>query len=223
MQEMKTKRLHIHPMTDDAMQALIAAEQDESLRLAYVQMLQGGQTDPTNRLWYVAWQACLPDGTPVGDLCFKGPPVHGAVELGYGVLPAYRGCGYAKEMVGALIGWAFAQPKVYFVQAETEAENLASQRVLHHFGFVPDGEGVEGHRYRLDKPAPNWLGTLMMLGLSLGVALSTFHGQLGLGAGLGMLCGTAAGLILDDCDKRERAKCLALLAAKRAEQHRASR
>ena len=55
------------------------------------------------------------------------------------------GRGYAAEAVSAMVGWAFKQPGVKCVTAETEADNIASQKVLSKAGFIPTGEtGEEG-------------------------------------------------------------------------------
>ncbi|MDO5446140.1 MAG: GNAT family N-acetyltransferase, partial [Eubacteriales bacterium] len=64
---------------------------------------------------------------------------------GYGIEENYQGCGYATEAVSALVDWALKQPGVMSVMAETEASNIASQRVLKKSGFIPTGEaGEEG-------------------------------------------------------------------------------
>ncbi|MBK7428648.1 MAG: GNAT family N-acetyltransferase [Saprospiraceae bacterium] len=73
----------------------------------------------------------------VGDICFKGKPDGmGRVELGYGTYPDFQQQGYMSEMVEAMSAWAFAQPKVRVVLAETREDNKASQRVLANNGFV---------------------------------------------------------------------------------------
>ena len=79
----------------------------------------------------------------VASAGFKGPPESGVAEIGYSVLPQFQGRGFATEMVRGLVGWAFGQPGVGKVVAETEWTNAASMRVLIKAGFVPtlpDGE-----------------------------------------------------------------------------------
>ncbi len=77
---------------------------------------------------------------------FKGPPEDGTVEIGYSVLPRFQGQGYAAEMVRALIDWAFAQPGVQRIIAETTEENTASVRMLRRLGFTRTEPAVEpGH------------------------------------------------------------------------------
>ena len=148
-----TKRLLLTPMTEAETEALIAATQDEELRGAYEEMLDGCRRNPANSVWYAPWKMLLREnGVMIGDLCFKGPARDGAVEIGYGIQPAYEGRGYTTEAVQAMVQWAFCQSKVLYVEAETEPQNKASQRILEKCGFVPHGTGKEGPRFRLKKP-----------------------------------------------------------------------
>lgn len=72
----------------------------------------------------------------VADAKFKGEPDEtGTVEIGYGTYPAFQRQGYMAEMVGGLVRWAGEQPGVLRVVADTEAENVASQKVLEKNGF----------------------------------------------------------------------------------------
>jgi ribosomal-protein-alanine N-acetyltransferase len=76
----------------------------------------------------------------VGDIGFKGPPddLH-TVEIGYSVLPAFQGRGYATEAVQALVAWGFAQPGVRRIVANCRADNAASIRVLEKAGMRQTG------------------------------------------------------------------------------------
>lgn len=52
------------------------------------------------------------------------------------------------EAVLALVAWAASMPGVRQIEAETEADNLASQRILFKTGFSPTEElGEEGPRF----------------------------------------------------------------------------
>lgn len=76
----------------------------------------------------------------VGGMGFKGlPDESGTVELGYNVIPSYRGRGYAAEMAQALVSWALEQPNVRRVTAECLEDNAASIRVLEKSGFTRIG------------------------------------------------------------------------------------
>lgn len=90
----------------------------------------------------------------VGDILmasagFKGPPRDGEVEIGYSVLPRFQGHGYATEMVRALVDWAFLQPGVSRIVAETMEANTSSMRLLQNLGFVQAGPGIEPGHVRL--------------------------------------------------------------------------
>ena len=148
----ETERLRVYPAAREAMEAAVAAEHDAALRAAYAEMLEGCLNHPGQWNWYAMWMIERRDGTHVGDLCFKGPPANGAVEIGYGILKEYRGRGYATEAVRAAVAWAFEDASVAAVEAEAETDNAASRRVLSRCGFVPDGTvGEEGPRYVLTR------------------------------------------------------------------------
>lgn len=150
----ETQRLKIYPASKEQMEAAVAAEPDAEMKKAYTEMLQGCLQNPALWDWYAMWAIELKDGTPVGDLCFKGLGANGVAEIGYGVEEAYQGRGYATEAVKAALDWAFRQPGVTAVEAETEPGNLASQRVLAKCGFLPNGEtGEEGPRFTLSAEA----------------------------------------------------------------------
>ena len=140
--ELQTERLSLHPMSDAELQTLMEAvrPRDAELADAYNDMLRGSREHPQARLWYTAWGAYRKDtGELVGDLCFKGPSAQ--PEIGYGMIEAFWGRGYATESAGAMCRWALAQPGV-----------SASIRVLAKLGFQPTGTlGEEGPRFLLKK------------------------------------------------------------------------
>jgi ribosomal-protein-alanine N-acetyltransferase len=80
------------------------------------------------------------DRLVIGDMGLKGQPdARGTVEIGYSIIPAYRGQGYAPEMARALVAWALHQPDIQRVTAECLAHNLASIRVLEKVGMQRTG------------------------------------------------------------------------------------
>ena len=144
----ETKRLRLYPASREQMEAFIAAETDGDLKAAYTQMLEGCLRHPDQWEWYAMWMIELQDGTHIGDLCFKGLDAGGAAEIGYGLLEEYRGQGYAAEALEAAVSWALKQEGLTRVEAETEPDNRASQRVLEKCGFRPSGVvGEEGPRF----------------------------------------------------------------------------
>ena len=146
-----TERLFLIRLQPDGMRALLARTTDPELIQPYTDMLDLSLAHPEQWVWYTAWGLYQNDsGDWVGDLCFKGLPENGQPEIGCGLLPEYEHQGYATEAVRAACRWAFEQPGVTAVEAETAPGNAASQAVLHRVGFVPTGTvGAEGPRFIL--------------------------------------------------------------------------
>ena len=124
------------------------------MKLFHSKMLDGCKQNPEQRIWHAVWNMQLDDGTGriVGDLSFKGLNSNGMVEIGYGIKKEYEGQGYMTEAVTAMVEWANQQIGVIYIEAETEPDNKASQRVLEKTGFHLNGiMGVEGPRYVFKK------------------------------------------------------------------------
>ncbi len=147
-----TERLRIYPASREQMEVLIASEREEELKKAYAEMLEGCLRFPGRWDWYAVWMIEKKDGTQIGELCFKGLDDNGVAEIGYGIMEEYRGQGFATEAVRAVCRWAFRQAEVKMLEAETDAGNTASQRVLAKCGFRPNGIiGAEGPRFSLNR------------------------------------------------------------------------
>lgn len=65
---------------------------------------------------------------------FHGSSKGGEAEIGYGIVPTRQGRGYATEAVNTLVSLALTMPEVVAVVASTDADNVASQRVLERRG-----------------------------------------------------------------------------------------
>ena len=148
----KTKRLKIYPATQEQMEEFITSQSDENLKAAYTEMLSGSLAHLEQWNWYAIWMIELEDGTHIGELCFKGLDEKEVAEIGYGILESYQNQGFATEAVQAVVTWAFGESDVMAIEAETDANNIASRRVLEKCGFEPNGKtGEEGPRYVLRK------------------------------------------------------------------------
>ena len=146
----ESERLFLYPISDEAMRILIDQEPDAEMKQAYTEMLQGCLAEPSNRIWSAVWNMELKNspGTIVGDFSFKGLGREGVIEIGYGLKEKYRHYGYMTEAVKTITEWALSQEQVSQVEAETDAENVASQNVLFRAGFVKNGKlGEEGPRF----------------------------------------------------------------------------
>jgi RimJ/RimL family protein N-acetyltransferase len=118
------------------------------------------ESDAANFGW-LAWYALL-DGSAaedrvlLGGIGFKGRPGQdGTVEVGYSVLPQFQRRGFAGEMLGGILDWAFASSEVARVVADTMPSNAASMRLLSRKGFRQIGPGSEKGSVLLEKLRPN--------------------------------------------------------------------
>lgn len=92
-------------------------------------------------------------GAVVGSAGLNGPPdAEGVVEVAYGLVPAYRGRGYAREAARALSEYALGPGGARCVRAHTRSDNAASARVLVACGFTLVGEVLDPD----DGPVQRW-------------------------------------------------------------------
>jgi len=144
----ETERLHIYPASKEEMEDFISSQTNDILKTAYQEMLDGCLMHPEEWNYYAIWMIEKKDGTHIGECCFKGISPNGSTEIGYGISEEYQGRGYATDAVNAVVEWVLQQHKVGSVEAEAEAGNPASIRVLQKCGFLPTGEtGEEGPRF----------------------------------------------------------------------------
>lgn len=66
-------------------------------------------------------------------------PVHRSTMIGYALMPAHQGKGYAREAAGALIEHAFTKLNVHRIGADLEPDNAGSRKVLDAYGFQVEG------------------------------------------------------------------------------------
>ena len=102
------------------------------------QQLELVERDEAHLLFHTLWFLIRrEDRVVVGSADFKNiPDQEGNVEIGYGLGEAYCGSGYMTEAVAEMCRWALSQPGIAHVIAETERENILSQRVLERCGFI---------------------------------------------------------------------------------------
>ncbi|MDE3054528.1 MAG: GNAT family N-acetyltransferase [Gemmatimonadota bacterium] len=143
--------------------AFVAAMVDREAKGGPLTLLDGSQVPrlPGFRLWM--W-----DGEFCGSIGLRWQPGTEALppyclgHVGYAVVPWKRGRGYATQALAAVLPLARAEGLCY-VELTTDADNVASQRVIEanggvlHEAFVkpPGFGGRPGLRYRiaLDTPA----------------------------------------------------------------------
>ncbi|MFJ5264279.1 GNAT family N-acetyltransferase [Streptomyces sp. NPDC088387] len=92
------------------------------------------------------------DDLAIGGMGFhSSPDEDGRVEIGYDLVEAARGQGYATEALRALAAWALKRDDVRSLFATVEPENTASQAVLTRAGFrrVAVEDGADHLAYEL--------------------------------------------------------------------------
>ena len=94
---------------------------------------------PADLSWIVRLLSDVETGQVVGHAGFHQAPVDGVVEVAYTVFPDFRGRGYARAALAALIREA-RERGVITLRATVSPENEASHRVLAGFGFEVAGE-----------------------------------------------------------------------------------
>ncbi len=154
MNDIATARLTLVPITldvagaalddRDALEEIVdATVPDEWPNPDFAEALTFIRADLKRNPSYALWTRLIihtADRTVVGDAGFESTPdKSGTVEIGYGVVSAYRNDGIAGEAAGALIDWAFSKRAVRSVTAECYDDNPASARVLEKLGMKRTG------------------------------------------------------------------------------------
>ena len=139
---LETPRLVLEPLTPDVARAVVAgrpaplplaagwplAETADTLRL----FAEHAQADDDG-----GWLVVLREtGEVIGDCGWRGgPDATGTAEIGYGVAPTYRGQGYGREAVEAMVQWCRSDPATRRLTASVHPDNAASRRLVERLGF----------------------------------------------------------------------------------------
>jgi RimJ/RimL family protein N-acetyltransferase len=153
--DLATSRLRLRPLTTGEARTLLAREPLPELRFAPGYPLP----DTADGLGFLLNHFVedfgfylvvrTEDALVVGEIGFVGPPTHGAVTIGYGIVPGERRQGYASEAIRGLSDWALRQPGVEEVRAQTLPGNEPSARALLRAGFVEAEPGENVRRFAL--------------------------------------------------------------------------
>ena len=138
-----TDRLNLHALTPTEARHIVERAPDAEDRWHAEYPLEdeldplrslaaSSEPDPVFTLYAIRTR---PDNTAVGGIGFFGPPDdNGAVELGFGLVEAVRGQGYATEALIGAVRHALAGGARH-VKADTDVQNFGSQNVLAKAGF----------------------------------------------------------------------------------------
>jgi len=100
------------------------------------------------------WETWCPsavvlDGTLIGHAGYHGPPGinstqnESAVELGYKILAAWRGNGYATQAVMMLMDLADERAEIRHFVLSVAPDNAPSLAIVRKLGFVKTGEHID--------------------------------------------------------------------------------
>ena len=107
------------------------------------------EADPALQPWLIRGISLRSKGTLIGDIGFHSAPLASpasspkSLELGYGVLEAWRRRGLAQEAIEALIQWACDQHQVRRFLLSISPENQPSQALAGKLGFRKIGSQID--------------------------------------------------------------------------------
>jgi len=153
LSEIETERLSIKLLTLSQLKlwinniSILETELDckcdaEPIESWFLNILNGQiniiEKDPENYMYHSFWFIIRKnDKKVVGSMDFKNiPNEFGEVEIGYGMGTEYEHNGYMTEAIKAFCEMALNNEKIKTVIAETEIENIPSQKVLERCNFI---------------------------------------------------------------------------------------
>lgn len=136
------KTLNINP-NQWTVNELSNAETEDALKNFWIPQTL---LNPENFQWFTNWEIVITDqNISIGGIGFGGYPTSGVTEIGYMIDEKYQKNGFATEALSCLLDWAFLNPILKTVMADTPKDNLPSQNVLLKNGFEKTGEGEVEH------------------------------------------------------------------------------
>ena len=93
----------------------------------------------------INWAITL-KGNPkhIGNIgLFRLQPENHRCEIGYMILPEYKGQGIVTEVIKAVLKYGFNDMNMHSIEAVIDPDNVASERVLQKNGFVKEAHILE--------------------------------------------------------------------------------
>lgn len=78
---------------------------------------------------------------------YRIQPENHRCEIGYMILPQYKGQGIVTEAIKAVLEYGFEDMNMHSIEAVIDPENIASERVLQKNGFVKEAHILENEYY----------------------------------------------------------------------------
>jgi len=158
---LRTERLDLLPLSLEFCRAVLAGDRSlasrlfgyeigawpegDELRAAFPHYVNVLTLRPDLAGWHGRAIVVRDSGTVAGSVNLKGRPRNGRAEVGYGLLEAYRGRGYAREAARAAVARAFLDVATAEVVAVIDPSNAASIRVAESLGMRRTGELSSEH------------------------------------------------------------------------------
>ena len=158
---LQTERLELLPLTLEFCEAIVDGDRPRARRELGLDLSEwpaGSEVDrafpfyaarlredPAAAAWQGRAIVVRESEQIAGSANFKGAPQDGIVEVGYQLVPRFRGNGYAREALGALVERAFAEPATEEVVAVIHPDNTPSIAVAESVGLAPTGEPSAVH------------------------------------------------------------------------------
>lgn len=159
---MSARSIELVPLTPAFIEAVLDGRPDDAGRLLGIELPEEPATDGERGFLalrlrqmrederFLTWcpHAVVLDGRMIGGAGFHGPPGINAaenpkaVEFGYGILPPYRGRGYATRAAEMLIELTRSRGVHEFVLS-CSPDNEASLAIIRKLGFVKTGERMD--------------------------------------------------------------------------------
>lgn len=161
MDDLVTPRLVLHPMTVGEAEDVVAGRPNDGASwapgypgdgdvFAAKRLLATVETTGDPRPFGNYEIRRREDGQAIGGVGFHGrPDANGTVTIGYGLVPAAQGKGYASEALRALLALARASG-VARVRGDADLDNVASQRVMLAVGMRPTGEDERVRNFEIE-------------------------------------------------------------------------
>jgi RimJ/RimL family protein N-acetyltransferase len=119
-------------------EGFLAAAED-LVRLRFDELTAAPQIAP----WLVRAIVLRAKRIAIGTIGFHAAPdARGMVELGYEIVPTFRGRGYALEAAAGIVRWA-ADSGAQIIRASVSPDNLASLAVIARLGLAHVGEQLD--------------------------------------------------------------------------------
>lgn len=113
---------------------------------AYAQRIADDTAAGRGANWLIREQA---SGAPAGSIgLWRIDRANDLAELGYTLMPAYWGRGFARRALGAVLDYGFGVLGLHRIEANINPENEASRRLLERAGFRLEAQFRENYRFR---------------------------------------------------------------------------